>query len=592
MLKPVEQASAREQPLLRAKLFFQSFIALLRDAPGTAKRFWILVMVTGLASGLTAAILVKVLNFVQRMTWSSFSGQTFLAAVENASLPRRLLVPLAGGLLISAISLALRRPLKGHGTAAIIESIWMKSGRVPFVSTIVRAIASIFAVAMGAPLGREGALLQSGSATASWMARQLRIPADQARLLVACGAASGLAAAYNVPIGAALFGLEVFLGSFALELFGPIVVSCVVATLVSRILISNHPSYLIPHYEFVSIRELLLILIFGPLLGLASALYVRTINAWSVVLEPIPRRWARWLPVISMGAVGAFSIWFPQLLGNGYNSVNAALLDSLPLVLLLVLPALKLMATAICAASGVPGGMFTPCLFFGALLGGAFGHLMHFAWNDMAPPGAYALMGMAAILGGTTHAAVSSVLIIFELTGNYAVILPLMLTTVLSTAISQWIEPESLYTAVLKRRKVSLPPSLQPSWLNSLTVRSLLSNAQESISPATEFEKVVARLLELPAGADLYVTTPEGRLLGIILLETLKGHLPQQSMLRCVIAADVMTTEIKSVTLNMSLQEVALRFSALSVERLPVVDELGRLMGTVSKSDILRHSRF
>src|SRR5262249_41963843 len=149
---------------------------------------------------------------------------------------------------------------------------------------------SIVAVGMGVPLGREGALLQTGAATGSFLARRLKIPPDQVRLLVACGAAAGIAAAYNVPIGAAVFGLEVLLGSFAVELFGPIVLSCVVATFVSRVLIADHPSYQIPVYKLLLPKEILLSLAFGPLLGLASALFVRVINFFALMVERTPRK--------------------------------------------------------------------------------------------------------------------------------------------------------------------------------------------------------------------------------------------------------------------------------------------------------------
>src|SRR5262249_3211476 len=153
----------------------------------------------------------------------------------------RVIVCTAGGLLVTVVSLVMRRPLGGHGTSGVIEAIWCKAGHLPLGRSVVRGVLSIILVGMGASLGREGALIQGGAATGSWLGERFRMGTDQVRLLVACGAAAGIAAAYNMPIGASLFGLEVFLGSFALELFGPVVVSCVIATLVSRVLIASHP---------------------------------------------------------------------------------------------------------------------------------------------------------------------------------------------------------------------------------------------------------------------------------------------------------------------------------------------------------------
>ncbi|WP_338023493.1 chloride channel protein [Archangium primigenium] len=563
----------------------------LRRLLGDAQRFWVLVVVTGLASGLSAVLLVSFLRWVQRLAWSE-GADTFLASVEQTSAAHRVGVTVLAGGLVSALVLLIRQPLRGHGTAGIIESIWVKSGRMQLPRTLFRGVVSIVAVGLGAPLGREGALLQSGAATASALGTQLRLPPDRVRLLVACGASAGIAAAYNVPIGGALFGLEVLLGGLALELFGPIVLSCVVATLVSRILIADHPSYLIPQYHLLNPREMLLAIFFGPVLGVASALYVRTVNAFAVALEGAPPVRAALLPVVSMGAVGGAAIWFPQLLGNGYDSVNAALQGQLPLMLLLLLPLLKMVATALCAGAGIPGGLFTPSLFYGALLGGALGSLAQWVWPGVAPPGAYALLGMGAILAGTTHASVSSVLIIFELTGNYDIVLPLMLMCVLSTVVSRGLCPDSLYTSSLSRRNVRLPERQGPSWLRPTGVAALLTREAPTVHPRTSFREVVVRLLEVPAGFDLYVTDEAGRLLGVVVLDSLKGHIPDHELLDMTLAADVMDLTVPTVRADMSLSEVAHLFGDTAVERLPVVDTRGLLLGTISKRELLRHGRF
>lgn len=572
-------------------MFYHSVADFLRDLPGSAKRFWMLVILTGLSAGLSAVVLVKMLRLVQQLAWGR-SGERFLGAVETVGPVHRLLIPTAAGLLVVLVSLLVRKPLRGHGTAGIIEAIWVKSGRMRLPWTLLRGTVSIIAVAMGAPLGREGALLQSGAATGSAFAGRLKLPADQTRLLVACGASAGIAAAYNVPIGAALFGLEVLLGSFALELFGPIVLSCVVATLVSRVLIADHPSYLIPHYQLLSPKEMLVPLVFGPVLGVASAFYVRMIEAFSVLMEKAPKVLATWTPLLAMAAVGGAAIFYPQLLGNGYDSVNDALQGALPLALLIALPLIKLVATSLCAGAGVPGGLFTPSLFYGALLGGAFGQLAHLLFPHLAPAGTYALLGMGAVLAGTTHASVSAVLIIFELTGNYDIILPLMVSSVLAAAVSRRLEPESLYTGVLRRRNIKLPERTNPNWLKSATVSMLLMPDPPTTTPRTSFQEVVVRLLDLPAGTDLYVTAPDGRLLGTLVLDELKGHIPDHSLLDMAIAADFMDTTVRPVRVDMSLSEVALRFSETPLERLPVVDAKGKLLGTVSKGDVLRHGRF
>ncbi|WP_375765277.1 chloride channel protein [Archangium gephyra] len=554
------------------------------------KRFWGLVVVVGLISGLGAVVLLKVLRFTQHLFWRS-EVEGFLAGVIASPPWRRFLVPVLGGALVSLMTLLVGRPLRGHGTAGIIESIWVKAGELSLPRALFRGFISILAVALGAPLGREGALLQTGAASGSALARWLRLPSGQARLLVACGAAAGIASAYNVPIGGALFGLEVLLGSFALELFGPIVVSCVVATLVSRALVADRPSYVIPHYVLTRPRELLLALLLGVLIGAASALYVRVINLLSDRLDEVPRRLQPFLPLAAMSLVGLAAIWLPELLGNGYDAVNSALLGRMSLLLLAILPLAKLLATSACAGAGVPGGLFTPSLFYGALLGGAFGQVAGMLWPGGAPSGAYALLGMGAVLAGTTHASVSAVLLIFEMTADYDLMLPLMLCTVLSAAVSRWLEPESLYTSVLNRRNVRMPPSV-PQWLRGEGTRALLKPVQQRIPPSAPFQEVVLLLLEQPPGTDLYVTDQEGRLLGTIVLDSLKGHLPDHTLLDATVAADVMDTQVPVITPDLSLAEVARRCGKTALECLPVVDQERRLLGTVSKTDVLQRGHF
>ena len=572
-------------------LFYRSVGEFVRDLPGSAKRFWVLLIATGVLAGIGAVALMALLRGVETLVWPT--GSSFLGSVQLAPAWRRIVVTSIAGLLVVAVALIMRRPMGGHGTAGILEAIWLSRGRLSLGRALLRGTVSIIAVAMGAPLGREGALLQAGAAAGSWLGSKLRIPADQVRLLVACGAAAGIAAAYNVPIGGALFGLEVFLGSFALEMFGPMVVCCVVATLISRTLVANHPSYVIPHYALLRPRELLLGVLFAPLLGAASALYVRGIDLGARMLEAIPRRVRFILPPLALAGCGLIAVWLPQILGNGYDAVDDALLGLLPVALLVLLPMAKLFATSLAAGAGVPGGLFTPSLFYGALLGGALGHLAQLIFGSATPVGAYALMGMGAVLAGTTHASISAVLIIFELTGDYDIILPLMLSCVISAAVSRRISPESLYTSVLARRKVKLPEVPRPEWLRAVRVRDLMRQGAETVPLAAHFDDVLMKLLALPPGQDLYVTDPDGRYLGVIVLDALKGHIPERSLLGMLIAADVMDRSVAPVTPDTALSAIVERFQNLEIDKLPVVDpSTQRLLGTVSKTDLLRRRRF
>lgn len=571
-------------------VFYRSLREFLRILPGAQQRFWVLVIATGALAGIGAFVLLATLRAVQRVAWPS--AGTFEASVELSGPLHRALVPVLAGLLVTGVSLVARRPLAGHGTARIIEAIWHRGRELPLARTAVRGFVSILAVGLGASLGREGALVQAGAASGGWLAQRLRVSDRQARVLVACGAAAGISAAYDVPIGGAVFGLEVLLGSFALELLGPIVVSCVVATAVARTLPLEPAGYLIPEYELLRPSELLLGLALAPILGVASAFYVRVMGWIEVRFDRLPRWTTPFLPPLALAAVGVMALRYPQVLGNGFDTVHDTLLGAVPLRLLLVLPLLKLAASALCAGSGVPGGLFTPSLFYGAAIGGAFGELVALVWPGLAPPGALALVGMAGVLAGTTHAAVSSVLIIFELTGDYGVILPLMLCAAVAAGISRAIEPDSLYTAPLRRRGVRLPELPRPEWLRRTPVAALVVDDASRIPATMPFEALLKKLLSLPPGHDLYVTADDGVLQGVIQLDALKGTIPDQAHLSMIVAADVIDRSIPPITTTMSLTEVAARFAELEVERLPVVDARGLLVGTVAMRDLLAEGRF
>jgi CIC family chloride channel protein len=293
-----------------------------------------------------------------------------------------------------------------------------------------------------------------------------------------------------------------------------------------------------------------------------------------------------------MTTIGLAAIRFPEVLGNGFDTVHAMLLGTMPLEALLVFPALKLVASALCAGSGVPGGLFTPSLFYGAAIGGAAGEALALAFPGLAPPGALALVGMAGVLAGTTHAAVSSVLIVFEMTGDYGVILPLMLSAAIAAATSKAIEPESLYTASLHRRGVRLPELPAPQWLRRTPVAALVVPDAERATPAARFDHVLRQLLALGPGHDLYVTGEDGVLLGVLRLDALKGTISDQAHLEMILASDVMDPSVQPITTSMTLAEVAERFSGSDLERLPVVDERRRLVGTVAMRDLLALGRF
>jgi CIC family chloride channel protein len=343
------------------------------------------------------------------------------------------------------------------------------------------------------------------------------------KLLVACGASAGMAAAYNTPLGGALFGLEIFLGGCALELYGPLIFAALAATVISRALVSAHPSYLIPPYRLHSLTELVLSLALGAIVGVVSALFIRAIEGGARLAGLVPSPWHRLLPLLALGLVGVVGVFRPELFGNGYDTVNLAFAGALPLDLLLFLPFAKIVLSALCLDLGVPGGLFTPTLFVGGLLGGAFGELMHRLFPQAVHSnGGYVIIGMGAALAGSTRATLAAALILFELTGSYDVILPLAAACVLSTAVSRRVSAESIYTAPLRRRGVQLPRLTRPAWMQREGVRRLVRMRAPSILPNASLEDLLLAMVQVADGDPLYVVDEEGRLRGSVSLEDIR----------------------------------------------------------------------
>jgi chloride channel protein, CIC family len=411
-------------------------------------RFWVLVALIGLGAGLGGIVLMELLRGVQHLAWDYHGGHgiephTFIAAVENSSAARRVIVLVIGGIVAGGGALLLaRRP----GPGEVSEAIWLRNARLPLLGSLLRGVHSIVIVALGASVGREAAPQQAGAAVASTLSERARLPDWQRRLLVACGAGAGMAAVYNVPLGGALFSLEVLLGALTLPLVVPALASALIATAVAWIALPTRSTYIIPSYGLHA-SQIVWAAIVGPLAGLAAIAYIRLI-ARAHAVRPSGR--GRLIaPIFVFAALGALAIPYPELLGNGRNLVQVTLLGGVGASLLAVLLVLRPLATAGCLGSGAPGGLFTPTLAFGVLLGSLLGR----GWLEIWPGGAvgaYAIIGGAAVLAAAMQAPLAAVVLLLELThGPYALMVPVLLAVVEATLVVRVARMPSIYSARL-----------------------------------------------------------------------------------------------------------------------------------------------
>jgi chloride channel protein, CIC family len=418
--------------------------AIARLGPNAGGRFWLAIVLTGLGTGACAAALTLILQAVQHFMWPD-PGATLLDAAAEATPWRHILVLLGAGFLTGAGQIVLVR-LTASNSIDITEAIWFSAGRLPALRTLGSAVLSVVVVGMGASLGREGAPKQAGAVIGNVLSDKAGFSDEQRRLLVACGAGAGMAAAYGVPLGGALFALEVLRGMLALRLVLPALLTSVIATATAWLVLPDAPTYVIAPFDS-SIPDLALAVVVGPIAGLVSVAFVRSI-AWADRNRPKQRR-RLVAPVLALGLLGLVSILFPQLLGNGKDIAQLAFTDQIPFALLLMLLVLKPAATMLCLGSGVPGGLFTPSLALGALLGGVVGHGYSFLWPDVQPALA-AVLGAGAVLAATTQGPISAVVLMMELTGQgRSFVAPLLLAVVIATLVSRMIEPRSIYDARL-----------------------------------------------------------------------------------------------------------------------------------------------
>jgi H+/Cl- antiporter ClcA len=366
---------------------------------------------------------------------------------------------LAAGAVTGMGQIVLRRLSSGNGIDTT-AAIWFHAGRLPALRTLGSAVLSVIIVGMGVSLGREGAPKQVGAVFGNLLADGTRLSDEQRRLLVACGSGAGMAAAYGVPLGGALFSLEVMRGVLALRYVMPALVASAVATAVAWIVLPDAPTYPIPAYAS-SAPAVVWALLAGPLAGLFSVGYVRLITL-AERNKPVNRR-RIFIPLAGLGLLGLISAPFPQILGNGKDASQLAFASQLPIRLLLALVVLKPFATILCIRCGAPGGLFTPSLTAGAMLGGVLGYAWSWIWPGV-PAGLYAVLGAGAVLAATTQGPISTVVLMMELTGrDRSFILPLLLAVGTATLVARSIEPRSIYDARLTEEEIAARQRLRES---------------------------------------------------------------------------------------------------------------------------------
>ncbi len=547
-------------------------------------------VIVGIGAGLGAVVFRRLIEGVHRLAYDGLAG-----AMEGIYPFYLLIIPALGGAIFGPLIYRYAREAKGHGVPEVMEAVALRGGRIRPRVAVVKALASAICIGTGGSVGREGPIAQIGSALGSAVGQLFRLSDDRVRNLVACGAAGGVAATFNAPIAGSVFALEVILGQFHATYFGAVVISAVVADVVAHAFEGDLRAFVAPEYVLVSPWELLFYTLLGLLAALGAVGFTRLLYLSEDLWDKLhfPEYFKPVLGGVLLGVVGILTPkidGFPRVFGVGYPTVTQALFGELALQMAMVLLLAKILATIITLGSGGSGGIFAPSLFMGAMLGEAFGVVVHTLFPAItAPPGAYALVGMSAFFTGTAHAPITSILILFEMTGDYHIILPLMLTTVMSTLVSRLISSESIYTLKLTRRGVHLSQGQDIDVMQGITVREAMTTEVDTVPLDMSLDELAA-VFARTHHHGFPVVDEAGELAGVVSIQDMERARAAGTTTGKTVA-DIATQSDILVAYPYEPMWKALRqLGRRDVGRLPVVEEEGsrRLVGAVRRADIIR----
>jgi chloride channel protein, CIC family len=428
-----------------------------------------------------------------------------------------LAVPVIGGLIYGPLVSRFAPEARGHGVPEVMYAVNRLGGRMRPQVPVVKSLASAICIGSGGSVGREGPIVQIGSALGSLAGQLMRLSEEHLRLLVACGAAGGISATFNAPIAGVFFALELILRDFQTRSFGLVVLSSVTADAIGRAAFGSHPFLSLPSFNFTSPVELALYAVLGVLSAGVGLAFVRVLYAGDDVSDRIWDGGPDWLrPAVGGLALGLLLLAVPEMYGVGYPVLQRAVAGQYVVLALLGLLAAKILATSLTMWIGGSGGVFAPCLFMGAMLGSAYGALAHqLVPGIAAAAGAYGLVGMGAVFAAAARAPITAVIIIFELTGDYRIILPLMFAVVVATALSNAVTHDTIYTLKLRRRGIDIDKPTPPGLMAHIPVAEAMSDPPPALPPEEPLGGLLARF-STEQSDTLPVVDPEGRLLGVV----------------------------------------------------------------------------
>jgi len=544
----------------------------------------ILALFVGIGGGLFAVFFRYLISWANKFFFGIIGSFTQQGLGNYGGI----LIPALGGLVVGPLVYFFAKEAKGHGVPEVMNAVALGGGKIRPRVVIVKALASAVSIGSGGSVGREGPIVQMGSGIGSTIGQLFHLSEDMVKTLVGCGAAAGIAATFNAPIAGTLFALEIILGDFTATTFSLLVISSVAASVVARTLLVNVPAFIVPPYELVTPYELGLYVFLGLLASILGYLFTRGLYFTEDMFASIKKVPEYLKPIIGGLLIGIIGLQFPQIFGVGYETIEVALDGKMAAEILLMLAFMKIIATSITLGSGGSGGVFAPSLFMGATFGGAFGAIVNSLYPSLtASPGAYALVGMGAVVSATTQAPITAIVIIFEMTRDYRIILPLMIACVISTMVARALGRETIYTLKLLRRGINLKAGRDINVMRAIKVSDAMRTELDYAKDDMTIRDVV-KLMQKTRHTGFPVLGSREELVGIVTLKDIRDTKPPEKRLSIPVK-DIMTTDLIVSYPDDTLDDVFKKLTYHNIGRLPVVkrENPERIIGMLSRSDII-----
>ncbi|MBL4903970.1 MAG: chloride channel protein [Desulfocapsa sp.] len=559
--------------------------------PGENTRMMIIATVIGLLAGGCNIVFRTVVHWVETIF---LHGGKELLGVDQGGWNMLLLplIPMSGMVLLIPLSLLFPGEINGYGFTKFLRKVNFEGGYIKARSIVLKIVSTALTIGTGNSAGVEGPIAAIGGAAGSQVGRFFGVSGSRMKVYIAAGAAGGIAGMFNAPIAGVFFASEiVLLGTFAISSFAALVIASALSTVVTRAYYGATPAFPIPHYEMVNpFVEMPLYSLMALIIGLIAVFYIKVFYYIRDKYELLPVH-PQLKPITGAFLIGCIAIFYPQIMGDGYNFLETVLNGEGAILLLLALIFLKILATAITLGSGGAGGVFAPALFIGAMIGGCFGHIANLVLpNYTADPGAYATVGIGAFLAASTHAPMTAIFLLFEMTGNYRIIVPIMLTSIIGTMVASKFNKDSIDTVDFSREGIDIHEGREVAIMKSILVGKAITEEVDFISERANINHLLEIFRMAKNSFYFPVVDDSGRMVGIISLQDVKSILHQAEEERvCYLVGGICNRDVITLTPDDSLYTAMQLFDIKGIEEIPVVEDLENkwVVGMLKRRDVI-----